>query len=402
MPRAHLFILDSFGIGGAPDAADYGDEGSDTFGHIMAYAATGRADREGLRSGPLRVPNLQAMGLVHAHAAAKGEAPPPEDAMGGTWTHATEHSVGKDTPSGHWEIAGVPVTKPWHVFPRENSFPPELVDRLITAHDLPGTLGHEAASGTEIIARLGEEHVRTGKPILYTSSDSVLQIAAHEEAFGLERLLELCRTARAELDRMALNVGRVIARPFTGTAGNYARTGNRHDYATPPPEPTLLDRVAGAGRAVIGVGKIADIFAHSGVTDERRASGNEALMDTTLTAMEDAPDGALVVTNFVDFDMLYGHRRDVPGYAAALEAFDQRLPELRAKLRAGDMMVLTADHGCDPTWHGTDHTRERVPVMVAGPDLGTGPLRPATFSDIGETVASHLGIEPGAHGKSLL
>lgn len=405
MARAHLFILDSFGIGSAPDAAAYGDEGSDTFGHIVREAAEGRADRAGLREGPLRVPNMLSLGLAHAHRAAGGEALPGMVTDGpttGLWTHATEHSAGKDTPSGHWEIAGVPVSEPWHVFPPTDSFPHELIERLVAAHNLPGTLGHEAASGTEIIARLGDEHVATGKPILYTSADSVLQIAAHEETFGLDRLLELCRTARAELDRMGVNVGRVIARPFVGGSDAYERTANRHDFAVPPPEPTLLDRAEAAGRKVIGVGKIADIFAHRGVTDERRASGNEALTDTTLGAMEDAGEGDLVVTNFVDFDMLYGHRRDVPGYAAALEAFDRRLPELQAKLRPDDMMVLTADHGCDPTWRGTDHTRERVPVLISGPELANGKLVNASFSDIGETVSYHLGLTPGGHGRNLL
>ena len=405
MARAHLFILDSFGIGSAPDAADYGDAGSDTFGNIVREAAAGRADREGLREGPLRIPNLSALGLVKAHAAAGGQPLPgmPTDVpVSGRWTYATERSAGKDTPSGHWELAGVPVPWDWFVFPPTNSFPSALIDRLVAAHDLPGTLGHEAASGTEIIVRFGEEHVASGKPILYTSADSVLQIAAHEEAFGLDRLLNLCRTARAALDDLGLNVGRVIARPFVGDGGAYERTGNRHDYAVPPPEPTLLDRAKAAGRNVIGVGKIADIFAHSGITDERRASGNAALTDTTLAALDDAGNGDLVVTNFVDFDMLYGHRRDVPGYAAALEAFDRRLPELRAKLRSGDMLVLTADHGCDPTWRGTDHTRERVPVLIDGPDLKGGTLPPAMFSDVGETIAAHLGLEPGPHGRSLL
>ena len=405
MARAHLFILDSFGIGSAPDAAEYGDAGSDTFGNIVRQATAGCADRDGLREGPLRVPNMIALGLANAYREAGGESlpgMPGRDMPTGCWTYATERSAGKDTPSGHWELAGVPVPWDWHVFPPTDSFPPALLDRLIASHGLPGTLGHEAASGTEIIERLGDEHVETGKPILYTSADSVLQIAAHEEAFGLERLLDLCRTARGALDDLGLNVGRVIARPFVGESGAYERTGNRHDYAVSPPEPTLLDRAEAARRRVIGVGKIADIFAHSGVTDERRASGNAALTDATLIAMDDAGEGDLVVTNFVDFDMLYGHRRDVPGYAAALEAFDRRLPELQAKLRPGDMMVLTADHGCDPTWRGTDHTRERVPVLISGPDLRGGALPPAMFSDVGETIAAHLGLAPGPHGRSLL
>ena len=400
MPRAHLFILDSFGIGHAPDAALYGDEGSNTFGHIQAHAARGEADREDLRSGPLHLPNLRRLGLYAAANAAAGQ---ESGEASGRWTHASEVSRGKDTPSGHWEIAGVPVPFAWHTFPEQGSFPRELTDPLVERFGLPGILGNEAASGTEIIARLGVEHIESGRPIFYTSADSVVQIAAHEEAFGLDRLLDLCRAARERLDELGLNVGRVIARPFVGEPGSFERTGNRRDFAVPPPEPTLLDRAKTAGRATICVGKIADIYAHSGVTDERKASGNEALTDATLRAMDDAGEGDLVVTNFVDFDMLYGHRRDVPGYAAALEAFDRRLPELEAKLRPGDMMVLTADHGCDPTWPGTDHTRERVPVLISGPSLGAGKMRAAeTFADIGETLAAHLGLEPGRHGARLL
>ena len=407
MPRAHLFILDSFGIGHAPDAAAYGDEGADTFGHIARAAARGEADRVGLRSGPLRLPNLLRLGLYDAHIYAEHDDPKLQDGRAvkarALWTHASETSRGKDTPSGHWEIAGVPVPFAWHVFPPERSFPPALIEALEVRCGLSGILGNRAASGTAIIAELGEEHVQTGQPIVYTSADSVMQIAAHEEAFGLDRLLALCEAAREEIDALGLNVGRVIARPFVGTPGAFERTGNRRDFSVPPPEPTLLDRATASGRQTLCVGKIADIFAHSGIGREIKASGNQALLDATLRAMDEAKDGDLVVTNFVDFDMLYGHRRDVPGYAAALEAFDARVPELEAKLHPGDMMVLTADHGCDPTWPGTDHTRERVPVLIYGPGLGTGPLRPAeTFADIGETIAAHLGLEAGPHGRTLL
>ena len=407
MPRAHLFILDSVGIGHAPDAAAYGDEGSDTFGNIARAAARGDADREGLRSGPLRLPNLRRLGLHDAHTSAERDDPHPREREAAhpaaRWTFASEVSRGKDTPSGHWEIAGVPLPFAWHVFAPAASFPPALLEALEVRCDLPGFLGNEAASGTEIIARLGEEHMSSGKPIAYTSADSVMQIAAQEEAFGLERLYDLCQAAREEIDALGLNVGRVIARPFVGKEGAFERTGNRRDFSVPPPEPTLLDRAVSEGRRTLCVGKIADIFAHSGVTREIKASGNEALTDATLAAIDEARDGDLVITNFVDFDMLYGHRRDVPGYAAALEAFDRRLPQLEATLRQGDMMVITADHGCDPTWEGTDHTRERVPVLISGPGLGHGPLRPArTFADIGETIAAHLGLAPGRHGTSLL
>ena len=406
MARAFLFVLDSFGIGGAPDALAYGDEGSDTLGHIAEACAGGKANVAGERSGPLFLPNLSRLGLGEAARLATGRLPAgfvEGVEIDGLWGAASETSKGKDTPSGHWEIAGVPVRFDWGYFrDTQDTFPEAFLQEVIAKSGIPGILGNCHASGTEIVARLGEEHVRTGWPIFYSSADSVIQIAAHEGHFGLERLYDLCRVA---FDcALPYRIGRVIARPFTGASSDtFQRTGNRKDFSVDPPEPTLLDRLKGAGRQVIAVGKIADIFAHKGVTDERKASGNEALFDATLKAMDEAGDGDLVFANFVDFDMLYGHRRDVPGYASALEQFDRRLPELRAKLRAGDLMILTADHGCDPTWRGTEHTRERVPVLAVGPGIGRGSIgiRP-TFSDIGESVAAHLGIAPGLHGKSFL
>jgi phosphopentomutase len=263
-------------------------------------------------------------------------------------------------------------------------------------------LANKHASGTEVSAEFGDEHIQSGKPIVYTSADSVVQIAAHEEFFGLDRLYKLCAITRELVD--PLNIGRVIARPFVGmNTDSFTRTGNRRDYSVPPPEPTLLDRIEDDGGEVFAVGKIADIFAHRGTTDIRKANGNEAMFETTLQAMKDAANGDLVFANFVDFDQLYGHRRDVPGYAACLEHFDRRLPELLAQLRDGDMMILTADHGNDPTWHGTDHTREQVPVLMVGPGLKTGFLgKRETFCDIGETLAVHLGLPPGPHGTSML
>ncbi|MBB3952741.1 phosphopentomutase [Aureimonas jatrophae] len=397
MPRAVLIVLDSLGIGGAPDAASYGDEGADTLGHIEAAAAAGRADRAGLRSGPLLAPHLARLGLFHAAGRARGEA------TGGRFGRATERSRGKDTPSGHWEIAGVPVPFEWGYFPRQvPCFPPDLVAQLVAEARLPGVLGERHASGTEIIAELGEESVATGRPILYTSADSVLQIAAHEESFGLERLLELCRIARRLVD--PLRIGRVIARPFTGTsADNFRRTANRRDFAVPPPEPTLLDRVSAAGGAVHAVGKVSDIFAGQGVTRVLKAADNGAVIDAALAALREARDGDLVFANCVDFDMVHGHRRDTAGYAAEIERFDARVPELTAALRPGDLLCLTADHGCDPTWEGTDHTREAVPVLFCGPGLAPGPLPPMdTFADIGESIAAHLGLPPGRHGRSVL
>jgi phosphopentomutase len=406
MPRAFVFVLDSFGIGGAPDAEAYGDEGSDTFGHISAACAAGAAGIANRRAGPLHLPNLSRLGLGEAARLATGRYPAGFAAaaeLTGLWGAASEVSKGKDTPSGHWEIAGVPVRFDWGYFrDLENTFPEEFRRDIIRKSGIPGILGNCHASGTEIIARLGEEHIRTGRPIFYSSADSVVQIAAHEAHFGLERLYELCKVTFE--CALPYKIGRVIARPFIGSAkDDFQRTGNRKDFSINPPEPTLLDRLKTNGRKVIAVGKIADIFAHNGVTEERKANGNNALFEATLKAMDDAGDGDLVFTNFVDFDMLYGHRRDVAGYAAALEHFDRRLPELLAKLREGDLMILTADHGCDPTWRGTEHTRERVPVLACGPGIGPGSVGVrSTFSDIGESTAAHLGIAPGPYGKSFL
>lgn len=405
MTRAVLVVLDSFGIGGGPDAAAFGDAGSDTLGHIAAACAEGRADRPGLRAGPLGLPNLDRLGLGRAAELATGRRPAGlgEVEPAGRYAAASEVSNGKDTPSGHWEITGVPVPFDWGYFPETRPcFPPELVAAFVRETGVPGILGDRHASGTAIIAELGEEHVRTGRPILYTSADSVLQIAAHEEAYGLDRLIEHCRIARRLVD--PLGIGRVIARPFVGRdAASFVRTANRRDFAVPPPEPTLLSRVEASGHRVIGVGKIGDIFAHVGVTEVRKGAGNDANLDLTLAALADAGDGDLVFTNLVDFDTEFGHRRDVAGYAACLEAFDRRLPELEARLRPGDLLVLTADHGCDPSWTGTDHTRERVPVLMTAAGLapGSAGVR-TTFADIGETVAAWLGLAPGRHGRSML
>ncbi|WP_295808225.1 phosphopentomutase [uncultured Nitratireductor sp.] len=403
MARAFLFVLDSFGIGHAPDAELFDSLGANTFGHIEVACAEGRADDAGLRAGPLKLPNMKALGLMHAAAIAADQPIPRVGSTTGFYGAASEVSRGKDTPSGHWEIAGVPVTFEWGYFPETvPTFPATLTDAIIREADLPGILGDCHASGTEIIARLGAEHIHSGKPICYTSADSVFQIAAHEDVFGLDRLYELCAIVRRLVD--PLNIGRVIARPFVGDdAETFERTANRRDFAVPPPEPTLLDRVEDAGGQVIGVGKIGDIFAHKGVSQVHKAAGNMALFDATLTAMENAGDGDLVFTNFVDFDTLYGHRRDVAGYAAALEAFDARLPEVTQMLRPGDMLILTADHGCDPTWKGNDHTRERVPILGVAPGLPAGPvgLRDS-FADIGETVAAHLDLAPGRHGRSFM
>jgi phosphopentomutase len=351
------------------------------------------------------LPHLEDLGLGAAAREATGKLPSgflKRDDFTGLYAAAAERSKGKDTPSGHWELAGVPVLFDWGYFPKTvPSFPPELTQALIEQGGLPGILGDCHASGTEIIAELGDEHVASGKPIVYTSADSVLQIAAHEESFGLERLLTLCKLARKLVD--PYNIGRVIARPFTGTSGNYRRTPNRKDLAVPPPAPTLLDKLVERGSQVLAIGKIGDIFAHHGISRVIKGDSNAALFDATLAAMDEAGDGDLIFTNFVDFDQSFGHRRDPGGYADALEAFDKRLPELLAKLQPGDLALITADHGCDPTWIGTDHTREYVPLIFFGPGVagGNGGRR-ESFADGGQTLAQHLSLPPLEAGRSLL
>ncbi|WP_239495344.1 phosphopentomutase [Salinicola halophilus] len=396
--RAVLLVLDSFGIGNAPDAEAYGDAGADTLGHIARVRA--EAGR------PLELPNLAALGLYHAHRLATGEwaaGVEPPQAVNGSWAPAQEISSGKDTPSGHWEIAGVPARFEWGYFTdHESSFPDELLDALVQRAELPGVLGNCHASGVPVIEALGAEHIESGKPIVYTSADSVFQIAAHETHFGLERLYALCEIARELL--MPYNIGRVIARPFVGeTVETFERTGNRRDYAIEPPTPTVLSRLDDAGGRVIGVGKIGDIYAHCGVSDVRKAHGHDALFEATLGAIDDAGPRTLVMTNFVDFDTLYGHRRDPEGYAAALEAFDRRLPEVQARLAPGDLLILTADHGNDPTWRGNDHTREQVPVLMQGAGLAAGGYgRRDTYADIGQTLAEYFDLPAMDDGRSLL
>ncbi len=399
MSRAIILVLDSFGVGATADADKFGDVGSDTLGSIARVRATSA-------KGPLRLPNLSKLGLFHAGKESTGEFPVGVDTdieIIGAYGHAAELSSGKDTPSGHWEIAGVPVLFDWGYFTKKtDTFPSELLDKLIERADLPGVLGNCHSSGTTIIAELGDEHVRTGKPIVYTSADSVFQIACHEEAFGLQRLYDLCDIARELVDEY--DIGRVIARPFVGDGpDSYVRTGNRRDLTTPPHAPTVLDKLVKAGGEVISVGKIADIYAHQGITKKIKATGNAALFDATLEAMKETGDRSIVFTNFVDFDMLFGHRRDVDGYAAALEYFDGRLPELMAEMREDDLLLLCADHGCDPTWQGSDHTREHIPVLAYGAGIRPGSLgRRDTFADIGQTVAKHLGLSPMDYGTSFL
>lgn len=400
--RALILVMDSVGIGAAPDAALYGDEGADTVGHIAEACIAGRADNAS-REGPLRVPNLVALGLGQACQLATGRTPPGLAIQSGISQSgcASEISKGKDTPSGHWEIAGVPVPFDWGYFPKTvPCFPGDLVQRLCAEAGLPGILGNRHASGTQVIAELGERHMQSGEPICYTSADSVFQIAAHEDTFGLQRLYDVCLTARRLVD--PLNIGRVIARPFVGNHGTgFRRTGHRRDFSVPPPERTILDIAESERRDIVSIGKINDIFAHRGTGRNMRGDGNDALFDATLEGFDDLAQGGLLFANFVDFDTIYGHRRDVAGYAAALEAFDARLPQLLDRLRSDDLLIITADHGCDPTWAGTDHTREQVPILVANARRSCQIGRRTGFADIGATVAKHLELPSALHGVSF-
>ncbi len=398
MPRAFLIVMDSVGCGGAPDAAAFGDEGANTLGHIAQACAAGRAEVG--RSGPLRMPNLDALGLGAAIRLASGlEAPGLGAAPLGRWGAATEVSKGKDTPSGHWELAGVPVPWDWHYFPTKvPAFPDDLVQLVCRLAGTEGILGSCHASGVPIIAAHCEEHLRTGWPICYTSADSVFQIAAHEEAFGLERLLKLCADLAPHLH--AMKVGRVIARPFTGSCGDFRRTANRKDFAIAPPAPTLLDWVAGAGRATHAIGKIGDIFSGRGIGKLWKGKNDLDLFEHLDRLGGEAEDGSFTFANFVEFDTLYGHPRDVAGYARALEWFDGRAGAFVARLRPGDLAIFTADHGNDPTWPGTEHTRERVPVICAG--AGAGGIGLCAFTDVGASIAAHLGVVGQGAGRSFL
>ncbi len=387
MARAFLVVMDSVGCGGAPDAADFGDAGANTLAHIAGAVH-------------LNLPHLASLGLAEAVTTASGAAMP---GMGpgsiGRWGAATEVSRGKDTPSGHWELAGVPVPWDWTYFPQAvPAFPDALVAQVFALAGTDGILGNCHASGVPIIDALGAEHLRTGWPICYTSADSVFQIAAHEQAFGLDRLLRLCADLAPHLH--AMKVGRVIARPFTGAPGAFVRTSNRHDYAMAAPAPTLLDWVAGAGRVTHGVGKIGDIFSMKGIAHLHKGTSDADLFDHLDRLVEVAEEGSLTFANFVEFDSLYGHRRDVAGYARHLQWFDARLGALLPRLRAGDIAIFTADHGNDPTWRGTDHTRERVPVLVAG--SGVGPLGLVAFADVAASLAAHLGVPAQGPGRSFL
>lgn len=391
MPRVFLIVIDSVGIGGAPDAdqffnGDLPDTGANTLAHIASDAG-------------LHVPVMDGLGLGAAVKLASGiTARGLGVAPTGAWGAATEVSPGKDTPSGHWELAGVPVPWDWHVFPDETpAFPAALTAEICAKAGTEGILGNRHSSGTVVIDEEGAAHLRSGWPICYTSADSVLQIAAHEEAFGLERLLTLCKELAPTLH--AMKVGRVIARPFAGEAGNFTRTANRKDYAIATPAPTICDYVQKAGRTVYAVGKIGDIFSMRGIDDLRKGS-DAALMGHLNDLATEAADGSFVFANLVEFDSLYGHRRDPVGYGRHLEWFDAALGSFLTQMKDDDLVIVTADHGNDPTWAGTDHTRERVPVLVHG--IGSRALGHLAFTDVAASVADHLNVPYAGQGKSFL
>jgi len=403
--RAFVFLLDSFGIGALPDAEKFGDKGANTFLHIAEACAAGKADKKGIRQGPLHIPNLVHLGLIAAaqQCCDKKISGFSDVTPQGKYGAASEISWSKDTPTGHWELMGVPVLFDWGYFPKQKPcFPRELINNILKETGFSGILGDCHSSGTEIIKELGDQHVSSGQPICYTSADSVFQIAAHEETFGLNKLYEVCGKVFNLLK--PYNIGRVIARPFTGKSGSYERTANRKDYALPPPAKTLLDKFTEQGGKVIAIGKISDIFAQHGISEKITAHDNQELFDETLLAAKTAADRTLVFTNFVDFDMKYGHRRDVIGYAHALEEFDRRIPEFMELMQPDDIAVITADHGCDPTFSGTDHTREYVPVLVFGQKVKAENIgKRNTFADVGQSLATHLQLEePLEYGKSFL
>jgi len=398
MPRAIILVIDGFGLGHAPDAQAFGDINANTFANLAEQFQQSK-------NRSLKLPNLSKLGLVKAceQASNRTLAVEPEALSKGAFGYAAEISTGKDTPSGHWEMAGVPVLFDWTYFSdKKNSFSPALIAQINQVTGYSDMLGNCHASGTNIIADLGEQHIKTGSPICYTSGDSVFQVAAHEEHFGLENLYRYCEQVREILDPM--NIGRVIARPFIGeSSADFERTGNRRDYSVLPPATTVLEKLTKVGGTVISVGKIADIFAHQGISITTKATGIPALLDSTLAHIETAPDNSIIFTNLVNFDQDFGHRRDPVGFGEALEYFDIRLAEFLNQMADDDLLLLTADHGCDPTWPGNDHTREFVPVLayhnrIQSINLG----QRNTFADLGQTLASLFELEAMDYGQSFL
>jgi len=398
MARAIVLVIDSFGIGYSADASEFGDVGANTLANLakVYFTETGKA---------INLPNLASLGLFKACYQASNIDFPQQggNPKKGAYGFMQEISTGKDTPSGHWEMAGVPVLFDWGYFTnKEKAFPEELINKINKKTGFPSMLGNCHASGTDILERLGEEHIKSGLPICYTSADSVFQVAAHEEHFGLDNLYKYCETVRVELE--GLNIGRVIARPFLGkSSDSFSRTGNRRDYSVLPPSPTVLDKISNAGTHVVSVGKIADIFAHQGIDEKTKATGLDALLDATINHINTVQDNALIFTNLVNFDQDFGHRRNPVGYAQELEAFDARLPEVLGAIKDDDILFLTADHGCDPTWPGSDHTREYVPILAYHHHISSVNLgERKTFADLGQTIAELFRVEKMDYGTSFL
>jgi phosphopentomutase len=399
MARAIILVLDSLGIGHAPDAEKFGDVSANTFGSIAKHYFK-------VNNKAIALPNLAKLGLIEACMQAT---PVNFEFSGGkpskgAYGYAAELSTGKDTPSGHWEMAGVPVLFDWGYFEdKENAFPIDLIAKIDDVTGYQGLLGNCHASGTDIIEKHGEEHIKTGLPICYTSGDSVFQVAAHEEHFGLDNLYKYCEQVRTLLDLEKRNIGRVIARPFVGeSATDFNRTGNRRDYSVLPPSDTVLVKLAQAGGHVVSIGKIADIFAHQGISEQVKATGIDALVDATISQIETAKDNSLIFTNLVNFDQDFGHRRDPIGYAEALQDFDQRIPEILEVMDDNDVLFLTADHGCDPTWPGSDHTREYVPILAYHHNIDSINLgEMSTFADLGQTLTEMFSLSKMEYGTSF-
>ncbi|WP_343182495.1 phosphopentomutase [Buchnera aphidicola] len=407
MKRVFILVLDSFGIGYSQDAMKFNDVGSNTFGHIAEFCYLSKANKN--RSGVLKIPNLLSLGLGNLYYKIHNIMP---DGMNyihyviSSYAFASEISTAKDTSSGHWEIAGVPVLFQWDYFKKKcNSFPDKLLKIIMKELKLSGYLGNCHASGTDILDNFGEMHIRTNNPIFYTSSDSVFQVACHEKFFGLNELYKLCLGIRKILDDLNFNITRVIARPFIGEKKfSFIRTGHRKDFSKPPHEKTVLQKLIDEKNGkVIALGKISDIFANVGITKNIHSVGLRNLINDTVIQIKQAVDNTIVFVNFVDFDSIWGHRRDVAGYAKGLEFFDKKLPNILHALNENDILIITADHGCDPTWSGTDHTREYTPILLYHQHTKNVFLgHRKTFSDIAQTIANYFDLSSMSYGVSML
>lgn len=407
MKRAFILVLDSLGIGSTSDAHIFNDVGANTFGNIAKFCYLGKANTG--RKGPLNIPNLISLGLVNAANKSLGKSllgiSNEGSAIIGSYAYASEMSSGKDTSSGHWEIAGVPVLFNWDYFKDKNdSFPKNILEKIVKKCNLSGFLGNCHSSGTTILEHFGEEHIKTKKPIFYTSIDSVFQVACHEDVFSLKELYRICKNIRKILNLEKINICRVIARPFIGyDKFSFKRTGNRRDFSVEPHDVTVMDKlIKEKSGKVISIGKISDIYAGHGITKQVNSTGLSELFNSTLYEIKKSKDNTIVFVNFVDFDSLWGHRRDVSGYACGLEWLDSRLPKLLELVKEDDVLIITADHGCDPTWIGTDHTRENIPILIYWPTIESKFLgHRNTFSDIAQTLAKYFNLSSMKFGSTM-